>query len=489
MLLFFLLSCRLFLLVGILSCAVRGAFRHSHSETRWPNDPPSLVSNEAANATLTVEVPVLDSATKILILNKADTSKNALRAETLRDMTQLLRKWNRDTVTTSVVLRPNSLASLSAGIDFSIVRERDAVERVVDVIGAMGSLAHVLGSMGTASFVLAPGIVAGAGASLLHAGTCRAVAKQTKFSHPEVSFGFVPFGGASYWLAQLDELYVAAYVALTGAPLRAGDLVASGIATHELQNEAFAPQDRFSLGWAVASVYVANAERFVERAKRCEIDEPTQAALLERHGSALKSAFSHDSVPAIVDALKHVKGESKDWAQRSARLIEQHCPLATAAALRLLHELRAPGLSYADALRIEYRVASRLAAREHGLAGIEARLARRTEFRWPTSALDADALRSAVNALFASSPTDASDSRALAALDKEAAVVAWDARADLTRSSAIVMNSPMSTNMSVSEIRCNVTVKTKLLLLLLLLYVCVCVCVFFVSKLKMQHNF
>jgi enoyl-CoA hydratase/carnithine racemase len=411
----------------------------SSSLKRWPEDPPSFYGDKRGAQFLMSERALLDAASRILVLNEADTTKNALRVEHLRDMTTYLRKWNADTTATSIVVRPNSLAALSAGLDFSVV-VRQPAESLIETVGAMSTLAHVLGSIGKATFVMAPGVVAGAGASLLHGGTCRCVATNTKLSQPEVSFGLVPFGGASYWLAQLtSNPGIGAYVALTGAPLRASDLVQSGIATHHLLDTAFV-SDSMTLGWALSSVYVANAKRFLVRVKQCENDELSPGAVMTRHGDALARCFTRDSVPDIVAALRAESDEqSRAWAHATARLIESHCPLATALALRLHRELR--GASLLDGLRREYRVLSRLLRRPNALYGVQARYERRSSIEWPSAQLSRSELARTVDELCADRATpDAADDEAR----RESAVFSWNAIDDLTRASQFVMAEPIS---------------------------------------------
>ena len=86
---------------------------------------------------------------------------------------------------------------------------------------------------------LIDGIVMGGGVGLSVHGSHRVAGDRFSFAMPEVSIGFFPDVGATWFLPRLPG-ELGAYCALTGERLDAADGVAATIATHRVSSSRFA---------------------------------------------------------------------------------------------------------------------------------------------------------------------------------------------------------------------------------------------------------
>jgi len=80
------------------------------------------------------------------------------------------------------------------------------------------------------------GIVMGGGVGISIHGKYRVATENTLFAMPETGIGFFPDVGSTYWLPRLSG-GLGNYIALTGARLKASDLMYAGIATHYVPSE------------------------------------------------------------------------------------------------------------------------------------------------------------------------------------------------------------------------------------------------------------
>jgi enoyl-CoA hydratase len=229
-------------------------------------------------------------------------------------------------------------------------------------LAAGARLAHTLSTTGAPVVTLGSGLTAGAAAGIFLGGSVRAVSADSLFSVPDVAVGLSPACGAAVWLARLAASpALGTYAALTGAPIGAADQVASGIATHLLDDHAFLVNAHESLGAELSTLYSRNFERLVLALELFQTDVPAPP-LLTRYSALLDAAFAEPTGAAVVERLRAVTDAAAvDWARRTASLIEAHCPLAVNATLRLLREVRSAPL--ADAIVLEHRVARRLGER------------------------------------------------------------------------------------------------------------------------------
>src|SRR4029077_20610708 len=85
---------------------------------------------------------------------------------------------------------------------------------------------------------LIDGIVMGGGVGISVHGSHRVAGDKFMFAMPEVSIGFFPDVGATFFLPRLPAAF-GFYCALTGERLDAADAVAAGVATHYVASHRF----------------------------------------------------------------------------------------------------------------------------------------------------------------------------------------------------------------------------------------------------------
>jgi enoyl-CoA hydratase/carnithine racemase len=81
------------------------------------------------------------------------------------------------------------------------------------------------------------GIVMGGGVGLSIHGKYRVATENTVFAMPETGIGLFPDVGSMYWMPKMLSEGVAVYLALTGARLKAPDLLYTGLATHYISSK------------------------------------------------------------------------------------------------------------------------------------------------------------------------------------------------------------------------------------------------------------
>jgi enoyl-CoA hydratase len=187
---------------------------------------------------------------------------------------------------------------------------------------------------------------------------------------PETMIGFFPDIGASYFLNRCPG-ETGMYLALTGARLKAADLLYTGLATHHVpaaRMPEIAP--RLARGEGVERVladYAADAG----------------AAPLAVHRAAIDRAFAAPSVEALIAALKREGAWGEDIAAQLATL----SPTSLKVTFRQMREAR--GQSLPSCLRMEYRIASRVAEHHDFAEGVRAAVIDKDQTpRWEPARLD-----------------------------------------------------------------------------------------------------
>src|SRR6187455_1854998 len=167
---------------------------------------------------------------------------NAVTLGMVRAFTRQLKEWQADPAVTRVVLTAAGGRAFSAGGDIRALYDAGTSGRHDEML-AFYSEEYVLNT--TIKYYPKPyvalidGIVMGGGVGLSVHGSHRVAGDRFSFAMPEVSIGFFPDVGATWFLPRLpDEL--GAYCALTGERLGADDGVAATVATHRVSSSRFA---------------------------------------------------------------------------------------------------------------------------------------------------------------------------------------------------------------------------------------------------------
>lgn len=245
------------------------------------------------------------------------------------------------------------------------------------------------------------GIVMGGGIGLMSGASHRVVSERSRLAFPEITVGLFPDVGGS-WLLPRVPGKGGLFLALTGAPLNAGDAIYAGL----------------------ADIHIAEAQREAVLDALAEVHWSTEAkrnhdqlsALLQQHasdaatGPLLRNAAGIDAlcdggdVVAIVDAVLALETEDA-WLKTAQATLAAGAP----GSARLAFELQrlAEGLSLAEVYRLEYIAALHAAAHGDFAEGIRALLIDKDRNpQWQPRAL-ADATAPWAQTFFASPWSDA----------------------------------------------------------------------------------
>ncbi len=212
------------------------------------------------------------------------------------------------------------------------------------------------------------GIVMGGGIGLMSGASHRVVSERSKLAFPEITVGLFPDVGGS-WLLPRVPGKGGLFLALTGAPLNAGDAIYAGLADIHIAETQRA--DVFS---ALAQVHWSDdAKRNHEQLSALLQEHASDAATgpLLRNAATVDALCEGNDVTALVDAIGALQTDDA-WLQTAQATLAAGAP----GSARLAWELqqRAAGASLADVYRFEYIAALHSAAHGDFAEGIRALL-------------------------------------------------------------------------------------------------------------------
>jgi enoyl-CoA hydratase len=191
---------------------------------------------------------------------------------------------------------------------------------------------------------LIDGIVMGGGVGVSVHGSHRVAGDRFSFAMPEVSIGFFPDVGATWFLPRLPG-ELGAYCALTGERLNAADGVAATIATHRVASSRFGDLADALCGAVLVDATLAS---FAE--------PPGESKLALRRG-AIDRLFQGDRVETILAALDAERADA-EFAKAAAATIRMKSPTSLKLALA---QMRAGAtLSFQGCMQTEFRIVSRV---------------------------------------------------------------------------------------------------------------------------------
>jgi enoyl-CoA hydratase len=228
------------------------------------------------------------------------------------------------------------------------------------------------------------GVTMGGGVGLSAYSRYRVATERTVWAMPETAIGLVPDVGTGWLLSRLPG-ETGTWLALTGARLKAADLLHLNLATHYLESGKVE---------ALKALLVQAPEGAAKTLARFSGD-PGPAPLAGKQ-KALDAVFGHDTVEGILAALK----AGSSWAQEQAAVLETRSPTSMKVALRELREAREKP-SFADEIALEYRLACRIISTPDFQEGVRAVVVDKDNApRWSPARLEA-VTEAMLDALFA----------------------------------------------------------------------------------------
>jgi len=199
------------------------------------------------------------------------------------------------------------------------------------------------------------GITMGGGVGISQPATFKVATENTRFAMPETGIGLFPDVGGGWYLSRLSGR-IGQFLALTGARLDGAECLWAGLATHYL------PSDK--LARAKAEIAAGQDAGKVLDA----LSAPPPPARIA--GNAVNIA-KHFSSNRLEDILASLRADSSDWAAKELATLGTKSPQACKIALRQL-AASTQLTDFADNMRIEYRIASRVLTRPDFAEGVRA---------------------------------------------------------------------------------------------------------------------
>jgi enoyl-CoA hydratase len=285
---------------------------------------------------------------------------HALTTAMCEAMSAALLKWRNDDNVEAVLIDHAEGRGFCAGGDV-VMLARSGSEDASEAkrfFFAEYRLNHLLFTYPKPTMAIMNGITMGGGVGISLPCDHRIATGNTRFAMPETSIGLFPDVGGGWYLPRLPGR-VGQFMALTGARLDGAECKFLGLATHYVEQARLEEMvDR-----------IAKSPARVQGALGAAATTPPDARI-ESNLAAIGRLFASDRLEDIIAALD---AEDSDWARSERATLGTKSPLSCKVSLRLLAEgeLRT---SFADEMRAEYALASRVVRTHDFREGVHALL-------------------------------------------------------------------------------------------------------------------
>ena len=283
---------------------------------------------------------------------------NALNTDMCVAMAAALEAWRGDAAVEAVLIDHAEGRGFCAGGDIRMVAESGKSD------GAEARrfffeeyrMNHALFTYAKPVMTVMDGITMGGGVGISLPAKVRIATENTKFAMPETGIGLFPDVGGGWYLSRLPGR-MGQYLALTGHRLNGAECLALGLATHYLPADALAH----------AKELIADKPQAIDAALEPLVADPPAAPILD-HRAEIDRLFASDTLEDIFTALE---ADGSRWAAEQLAILRTKSPQTMKVSLRLLHD-GARMVTFADEMRQEYAVATRVAQRHDFLEGVRA---------------------------------------------------------------------------------------------------------------------
>jgi enoyl-CoA hydratase len=295
----------------------------------------------------------------VIVLNRP-RALNALTLTMVRLMAAALDDWERDPGVTRVVLRGAGEKAFCAGGD---IRHLYELGRAGDHAAQLTfwreeyQLNERIRTYPKPVIALIDGIVMGGGVGVSINAAHHVAGDRFVFAMPEVGIGFFPDVGGTYFLPRLARR-AGVYFALTGLRAHAGDALAFGLV------QTFVPSARFG---DLAAALEGEAPVEATLARFAAKPKPSE---LMKEADGVEACFSLPTREAILDALAVAERRGFAFARPARAAMLEKSPTSEAIALRQM--ALGPSLDVHEALRVEYRIVSRVCRGHDFYEGVRA---------------------------------------------------------------------------------------------------------------------
>jgi enoyl-CoA hydratase len=297
----------------------------------------------------------------VVILSRPQ-ALNALTLNMVRELRRALDAWVADPAVTRVIVTGAGEKAFCAGGDIRRLYELGRARQYDEALTFWREeyeLNILIKNYPKPYVSLIDGIVMGGGVGVSLHGKHRVAGERYLFAMPEVGIGFFPDVGASYALPRLPG-ETGLYIALTGERVRTADALALGLATHAARSGALS---------SVREAIIAGEPIDPVLAEAAFDPGP---AHLDPHRDLIDDCFSGSTVVDILEALDGAARSGSEFAARTAATMRSKSP--TSLAITLEQMRRGRTLTFEEAMRMEYRIVSRVAEGHDFYEGVRATL-------------------------------------------------------------------------------------------------------------------
>ena len=284
---------------------------------------------------------------------------HALTLDMCHAMSAALSEWAANEAVEAVILDHAEGRGFCAGGDINLLRNsalNDDGESGRAFFHDEYRLNHQMFEYGKPIVAFMDGITMGGGVGIALPCKYRVATENTRFAMPESGIGLFPDVGGGWHLSRLGGR-LGQFLALTGARLDGAECVWAGIATHYLPAEKLAE--------AKARI-IEHPDRIGGILSELAVTPPP--ARIEGNAALIKKHFASDRFEDILASLEE---EDSEWAAKELATLRSKSPQTCKVALRQLAD-SAKLDSFADNMRMEYRIASRVLTRPDFAEGVRA---------------------------------------------------------------------------------------------------------------------
>lgn len=316
-------------------------------------------------------------AAGVVILNRPK-ALNALSHGMVRELARALAAWENDPQVTRIVVTASGEKAFCAGGDIRALHDLGVAGRQDEMLKFWAE-EYVLNAhikrYPKPYLSLIDGIVMGGGVGISLHGSHRIAGERYLFAMPEVGIGFFPDVGATYALPRLPGA-AGIYLALTGDRVGAADAVALGLATHAVPSARIAELADALTGRGAVDDILA------------EFSHDPGPEKLAADRATIAECFGAPDLAAIRDRLDQKAREGDAFAGKTLQTLAVKSP--TSLAITFEQMRRGPALDFAEAMRTEYRIVSRVARSPEFYEGVRAVVIDKDHApRWQPASLDA----------------------------------------------------------------------------------------------------
>lgn len=283
---------------------------------------------------------------------------HALTTAMCEAMTEALLAWREDAAVELVLLDHSGERGFCAGGDIRMLAESGAGDGYLarQFFFVEYRLNHLLFEYPKPVLAIMDGVTMGGGVGLSMPARYRVATERTTFAMPETGIGLFPDVGGGWYLPRMPG-HAGLWLALTGARIKAADCELLGIATD------FVESGRIEELKAAVLADPAAVETLLT-----EFEGDAGRPPFAEHQDQVDHLFGKDSVEAILAALE---AEGSDWSKAQLATLATKSPQTMKVAFRQLR-LGAAAASFADNMRMEYRIGARVVRMPDFLEGVRA---------------------------------------------------------------------------------------------------------------------